>query len=237
MIIDQFIEEEQFYHYYQPIFDLKRQKQLGYEALLRSRVYPNPEFAFQAAKRASLLYELDTKSIKKAIATYQDANVKKAELLLFINVLPSTLVDPRFYSFITDLFNKSSIQAHQLVLEVSESETFDESLDFVTYIHRLRELGIWIALDDVGTGYANFNMIIEIEPDFIKLDRLFSSQLNQSKQKQSLIYFFQNYCQTNQIQLILEGLETKNELTYAKELGVLHAQGYYLGRPALLQEC
>ncbi|HDJ1468230.1 TPA: EAL domain-containing protein [Clostridioides difficile] len=78
--------------------------------------------------------------------------------------------------------------------------------------------------------------IIELEPDYLKLDRYFSQDLKSSKQKQSLISFFLNYCQEYKSQLILEGLENEMDMEMAKSLGIPIAQGYLLGKPALLTE-
>ncbi|WP_117168473.1 EAL domain-containing protein [Paraliobacillus sediminis] len=236
MLIDPFIEEEQFHHFFQPIFDVKSLKMIGFEILLRSNVFENPEQAFQAAKEANRLYDLDIRSIHNALSTYQDSPFPIEGQLLFINVFPSTLSNPNFNSFLDQLTTKLALSSKRIVLEVSESELIEHPDNFLQHLELLRQQGFTIALDDVGKGYANFDMLIKMEPDYIKLDRLFADQLDISKKKQDLVRFFLNYCHEHQVDLILEGIETKAELQMAEQLGIPYAQGFYLGRPAPFSE-
>ncbi|WP_440897988.1 EAL domain-containing protein [Amphibacillus sp. Q70] len=236
MLIDHFIEKRQFYHFFQPIYHLHSNQCIGFEALLRSIDFPNPELAFEAAKRAGRLYELDTASIEKAITTFQQANMGREDTLLFINVLPSTLINNCFPEFIHHLLNISQLNPDQIVLEISESEQMDRLLDSFHVVDQLVQHGFRFALDDVGKGYSNFDVMIAFPFDFIKLDRLFSAQLNQSIKKKALIQLFRDYCASQQISLILEGLETRQEYLLACQLGVQYAQGFFLGRPAAIEE-
>ncbi|CQR46214.1 Putative cyclic di-GMP phosphodiesterase YliE [Paraliobacillus sp. PM-2] len=232
MLIDTVIEEEHFYHYFQPIFNINGQKVIGYEVLLRTSLFPNPVYTFQAAKEVKRLYELDSKSIKKAITTYYSSAIATEKLFLFINVFPSSIVNEAFDHFLEHLLRDNQIRKDQLVLEISESELIEDPPLFRMHIERLKQQGFHFALDDVGKGYANFDMMIDLEPNYIKLDRLFSYQLDQSKKKQNLIRFFLQYCKENDIKLILEGLETEEELQVAKAVGITYVQGFLLGKPA-----
>lgn len=236
MLIDQFIEKRQFHHHFQPIYHLHSNHCIGFEALLRSIDFPNPELAFEAAKRSGRLYDLDTASIEKAIMTFKQANIGRKDTLLFINVLPSTLINHRFFEFICHLLHVSQLRADQIVLEISESEQMDQLLDSYYAVDQLVQHGFRFALDDVGKGYSNFDVMIAFPFDFIKLDRLFSAQLNQSIKKKALIQLFRDYCNSQQICLILEGLETRQEYLLACQLGVQYAQGFFLGRPAAIEE-
>ncbi|WP_112182138.1 MULTISPECIES: EAL domain-containing protein [Paraliobacillus] len=232
MLIDQFIEEEQFHHFFQPIFDVKGLKKIGNEILLRSNVYQNPEQAFLAAKKANRLYDLDTRSIHNALFTYQETDFSKTGQLLFINVFPSTISHPNFNRFLDQLTTELALTSSKMALEVSESELIEHPDNFLQHLQSLKQQGFAIALDDVGKGYANFDMLIKMEPDYIKLDRLFSDQLDISKKKQDLVRFFLHYCHENNVDLILEGIETKAEMEMAQQLDIPYAQGFFLGRPA-----
>lgn len=234
MLIKDFIRMEKFYHYFQPIFHLNDWRKIGYEVLLRSEVYPNPEYTFQKAKREKQLYELDSRSIHKAISTYHLAGISKKYGNLFLNVFPSTILNPKFPSFLKEIITKYNINSQHLVLEISESEIIEDFDVFKKQISELRKLGVLIAIDDIGSGYSNFKNIIELEPDYLKLDRYFTKNLHLSNQKQTLITFFLSYCEQYKSQLILEGVENETEIAIAKALGIHIAQGYILGRPALL---
>lgn len=232
MPIVRFIEEEQFYHYFQPIFDIKSDRRIGYEILMRSKTFRNPEQAFFAAKAANRLYDLDSRSIHKALTTYQETALSNINEFIFINVFPSTISHPNFNKFLDQLITRLTLSQNRIVLEISESELIEHPESFLQRLQSLKQQGYLIALDDVGKGYANFDMLIKMDPDYIKLDRLFSDHLDTSKKKQDLIRFFLRYCLENQVDLILEGLETKTEMETAKSLGVPNAQGFFLGKPA-----
>jgi EAL domain-containing protein (putative c-di-GMP-specific phosphodiesterase class I) len=95
----------------------------------------------------------------------------------------------------------------------------------------LQTRGIKIAVDDMGTGYSSFQQWIELEPDFIKLDRYFVKDLSANSRKQdtvrSLLSLF-----SGTTKVISEGIETIEDLYSVKQLGVSYAQGYFLGMPS-----
>ncbi|WP_182199810.1 EAL domain-containing protein [Paraliobacillus salinarum] len=235
MLIDTVIEEEKFHHHFQPIFCTNSQEKIGYEVLLRSNLHDSPLYTFQEAKKANRLYDLDTMSIEKAVATFCSSVISKYKAVLFLNVFPSTIVQHNFEHFLESVLVDNEISKEQVVLEISESELIEDPALFKRHIIWLKNQGYMFALDDVGKGYANFDMLIHLEPEYIKLDRLFSERLDQTKKKQNLIRFFLQYCRENTINLILEGVETKEELQVAKSLGVSYIQGFLLGRPNNIQ--
>jgi len=236
MLIDHFIEKRLFTHNFQPIYHLHSHNCIGFEALMRSVDFPNPELAFEAAKRAGRLYELDTASIDLAMRAYRKSKLSDGDAVLFINVLPSTLINPKFSAFIYHTIHTNQLRADQVVLEISESEQMDQLLNSFHLIQKLIDYGFQFALDDVGKGYSNFDVMIAFPFKYIKLDRLFSTQLHLSDKKKALIQLFRDYCESQNVQLVLEGLETRQEYLLAMELGVENAQGYFLGRPVAIEE-
>ncbi|WP_188206897.1 EAL domain-containing protein [Alkalibacillus aidingensis] len=236
MSIKSFITEEKFFHYFQPIYDLWHSQIIGYEVLLRSYEYPNPEHTFQEAKKEKQLYELDSRSIHKAVKTYQSEGSLGKDGNLFLNVFPSTILNPNFPSFLNQIINQSNLKSQQIVLEILESESISDFNSFKAQICNLKSSGYLIAIDDFGNGSSDFRSVIEIEPNYLKLDRYFAQDLHQSKQKQSIIKFMDRYCKEYDCQLILEGIETTEEIAMAKELQIPIGQGYILGRPGLLKE-
>ena len=91
------------------------------------------------------------------------------------------------------------------------------------------------AVDDFGGGVSDFQKIIEISPNYIKLDRYFSKDLRSKTRKQSVVKFLVNYCIKYKMGLILEGLESNDEIALAKSLGVYYGQGFGLGKPSPLR--
>jgi EAL domain-containing protein (putative c-di-GMP-specific phosphodiesterase class I) len=240
MSIQQVIENEDFYHVYQPIFEINSWNKIGYEVLFRTNFASNPEIAFQEAKRENQLFELDSLSLQKAVRSYFSEGPQK-DGYLFINVFPSSILHPQFPSILKTIMAEKSIYSHheniKIVLEITESEKIADAYfeAFKERIAQIKEHDILIAIDDIGKGYNAFQLLIEIAPNFLKLDRFFAKDLSHSKPKQTMIDLFIKYCDQYNCKLILEGIEKDVELAAAKYIGVHFTQGYLLGRPGLLE--
>ncbi|MED1958713.1 EAL domain-containing protein [Brevibacillus formosus] len=230
------LQKEPPYPVFQPLVHLTTGQFFGYEALLRSAAHRTREALFRKARAEGYLYELDTLSMKKAMESYfTRVTFYDQAPLLFINVFPSTLLNPAFLSFITEgLFGSWN---RRIVLEINEANEEDKMWEIRLLGQKIRELrqhGFLIALDDVGSGAASLKKIVEYEPDIVKLDRYFGKQLSSIPNKQKLVSLFVQYCQDH-TQLVLEGIEEPEDLAVALALGVPVGQGFLLGHPEPLQ--
>ncbi|MFD1021061.1 EAL domain-containing protein [Thalassobacillus hwangdonensis] len=224
---------ESFYHNYQPIFNLRTWNKTGYEVLFRSKIHATPVKAFQIAKKEKNLFKLDIESIKLALhnlSTFQHIH-KGAKL--FINVYPSTILHPDFNFFFKEHIHPC-VQKDSLVFELNESEELDHPGPLVKKLDSLKSSGLKIAIDDFGAGRSDMMNLLELNPDYIKVDRYITSELDTSPKKQEFLQYLVNYSRRFNIKLILEGIETSKELTVAKMLGVTYAQGFLLGKPQKL---
>lgn len=231
LMMVQSIEKEFRYsitHWFQPIYHLKNNSILGYEALLRdaSQLQTSPVQIFKEAEKNGYQNILDIKSIKTALKTFQNKSN-----LLFLNVLLSTLLERDFISW----WDMHVPALKPIVLELLESEQISNWEELKVIIKELRQRHVKIAIDDMGGGYSFFQQWIELDPDFIKLDRYFAENLSISTRKQktveSLLDLF-----SNTTELIIEGVETEEDLDIAELLGIPYAQGYLLGRPSPLEK-
>jgi EAL domain-containing protein (putative c-di-GMP-specific phosphodiesterase class I) len=226
------LQHDEFYHFYQPIYDLCKKEVRGYESLIRTSHYNNIEELFLCAKREDRLHELDIRSISKAISFYFKNH--KRDVPLFINVYPSTLLNSSFQSFLTDhILSNPNFTPNQIVFEIIEEHVELHMLKSI--ISQLKDLGFIFAIDDVGKGSSTLRTIIELEPHYIKMDAYFSKNLSTSQQKQKMLTSFLDYCGKDVV-LILEGIEEKHDLAVAETLGVKIGQGYLLGRPDSLEK-
>lgn len=225
------INEGNIYHHFQPIFSLKDKKRIGYEGLLRSNDFTNPELFFQQVIINNQLFQLDTLSVYKALKTFRtnESNEK-----LFLNIFPSTIFNHGFSDFLNKLATEKLLSNQNITFELSEVETVRDPDQLKERIDTLRSYGISIAFDDVGKGKAYIQDIIELDPEYIKLDRYFSKDLHLSEKKQAFIYLILEYCRRYDISVILEGIETIKDLEIAQSLSIPLGQGYLLGRPQLL---
>jgi EAL domain-containing protein (putative c-di-GMP-specific phosphodiesterase class I) len=228
------IAQDDLFHLFQPIFHLPSQQAIGYEALIRCKSIAGIDSLFQAATEQSSLFELDTLSVYNAIAFYfSESDRRKSPEYLFVNIFPSTLIDHAFPLFIHKVIHKYGELSARIVFEINEARSEMDDWNnglFTQNIKLLRKHGFLIAFDDVGEGATTLKRMIELTPDFVKLDRFFSKNLAESQQKQKMIKFFVDYC-AGESRLILEGIEEPEDLLKAHSLGVTLGQGYLLTRP------
>ncbi|MDQ0352280.1 EAL domain-containing protein (putative c-di-GMP-specific phosphodiesterase class I) [Alkalibacillus filiformis] len=232
--VKQLIEGKNFFHVFQPIHNLIEKRIIGYEALFRSQLFDAPEQAFRSADSYDQLFELDKLSVTNAVKYFSNFRLEGGELL-YINVFPSTVGRPEFVPFIIDLVDSTSLRRGQVVIELVELEAI-KSLDDLKYNTRnLKDSGFKLSIDDVGKGSSSFRLMIELEPQIVKIDQYFIRELPHSTLKQKMIESLVGYCYETETDFILEGIETARELEVAKQLGVRKGQGYYLGEPAPLE--
>jgi EAL domain-containing protein (putative c-di-GMP-specific phosphodiesterase class I) len=227
--IQYLIESGNFHHYYQSLFSMKNWERIGGEILFRSD-FGTPDVIFQNAKAVNKLYELETKSIYKLFNDYphQESTLKG---LIFINIFPSTVLHIEFPDFIRKLARISTCINKKIVFEIIERDYVEDIQYLKERIDLLKGLGYLVAIDDVGKGWSSLNMIIELEPHFLKLDQYFSINLSASRQKQEMIKSLLQYTTYTGSKVVLEGIEQEADLAMAKALGVDICQGYLLGRP------
>jgi EAL domain-containing protein (putative c-di-GMP-specific phosphodiesterase class I) len=211
-------------HWFQPIYSLKNNNIVGYEALMRdaSELKASPVDIFKEAEKNGQRSTLDRKSIKNATESF-----KHGLAPLFINVFPATLLEKDFISW----WDISISNPTPVVLELLESEPVDnwEALKEIT--NKLKKRGVKIAVDDMGGGYSFFQQWIELAPDFIKLDRYFAQNLSVSSKKQKTISSMVDLF-SGSTEIIIEGIEKEEDLNIAGFLGIPYAQGFLLGKPS-----
>lgn len=233
------IEKQLYHHHFQPIFNMKENKIIGYEALLRtSNARHNPEYLFRRAIEMGQLTKLDSTSLLTALQTFASSvakNKHERSLLLALNVYGSTLVSATFLQRLQQVIHNVGIKPEQIMLELNESEPVYNYSSLQHTIHKLKDTGIQIALDDVGKGYSATRRIIELEPTYIKLDKYFLNDIHQSVMKQDLLKLLVDFSVKHNVQLIIEGVEIEADLMLIESLGIQYGQGFLLGKPATLE--
>jgi len=221
--LSNFLDAYSLNHWYQPVMNLSTGNIIGYEALLRCQRKENfsPLDIFNQVQSEGLLNEFDYLLIEKALS-----HVSSHTDTLFINVFPSTLLNQDFMDMWDMFFDKEM----SIVVEVCENEQIRDWDCLKKIIKQLKARQVKIAIDDLGAGHSFFRQWIELEPDFIKIDQYFASNLSTNTKKQEIIKYLIMLFNGN-TKLILEGIETPEDLEMALELGLEYGQGYYLGKP------
>jgi len=216
--------------YFQPVFYLKPRRLLGREALSRPPAegyFGNPEVLFDTAFHLGMLFDLETMCHKKALLKL---GKKAQENLTFFNVSPYLIQDAKFKRF--SLFYKNYAEASNVVLELTERTSINNFAGFLKTIKFFTEEGFKISIDDIGSGYAALDLIVEIKPDFVKIDRHLIKDIQDNPVKQNLLKAIINFCGQSEITSIAEGIEKEEELKVLIDYGIDAGQGYFLARPS-----
>lgn len=228
------VNNESITSYFQPIIDMRTNTIYGYEALARgvkadgSLMYPDELFA--KSKRNDFNFRLDKLCRESALKT---AAIKKVHQKVFINFIPTAIYDPEFCLASTQKWaDQLEFDPSQIIFEVVETELVKDQKHLRTILEFYRAKGYKIALDDVGEGYSSLNMLIELKPDIIKVDRNIIDGIDKNELKQSVYRALFNLAREHGIEVLAEGIETASELEMIKSIGVDYAQGYYFARPS-----
>ena len=211
-----------FYSVFQPIVDLETREAVGYEALTRFDSGQRPDRCFADAWSVGLGAELELATLAAAVAAGQEL---PAGRWLDLNVSPRLLADPE------RLREVLRAAERPLVLEITEHEVIG---DYAAVRDAIRGLGkdVRVAVDDAGAGVANFGHIIDLHPDFVKLDLGLVRRVNANMGRQAMVVGMRHFSRSAGCRLVAEGVETEAEARTLSELGVEFGQGYVFGRPA-----
>ncbi|MEV4703897.1 EAL domain-containing protein [Actinoplanes sp. NPDC049316] len=212
---------------FQPIVQLDDGMVRGYEALARFERdhFPNPAEAFAAAMTAGLGVELEQLAIRRALLRLDDL---PAGAWLSLNASVEALLAPATIEMLL-------AHAHRgLAVEVTEHVPVRDYSALGEVLDRLRAVGILIAVDDAGAGFASLSHILQLRPDIIKLDIGLTRDIDTDPVRIALTRALVTFADSVGALLIAEGIETYAEHEQLRSLGVRHGQGYYIAKPGPL---
>lgn len=218
---------------YQPIVELDTGATHGFESLVRAPAgsqWSAPAALFEAAEKCGLLFEFDC--LCRAAGLRQARGGIPKGTRLFLNCLPSAIHDPAFGAArLRETLEAVELTPRDLVFEISESEWIKDFPTFLAVRDEYRALGIRFALDDTGAGYSSMRAVMEIAPDYIKVDAGIVRGCASDAGRRALLHAIQSIAATIDATVIAEGIETEDDLEEVRSAGIALGQGYFLGRP------
>ena len=215
---------------FQPIVDLASGHVVGAEALARfhdvdGNAIPT-ERCFLDAHAVDMGVPLELAVIRRALDCEQ---VRLPEgRYLALNVSPAVLEhDDLAFEIAAHRTNRP------LVVEITEHQPVEDYVALSASLDRLRELGVRVAVDDVGSGFASFRHVTRVNPDILKLDRTLVCGIDDDPVRQSLASAIVAFAADVGAVVVSEGIENQSELSCLKGLAVGCGQGFYLARPNL----
>lgn len=215
--------------YYQPIVDNKTLKWEKYEALVRlidsDGAVHSPIHFLDIAKQTK-----QYKSITKAMVEQAFATFEHRKCTVSINLSIDDIVDLSTRTFIIQSIQKTAIGGH-LVLEIVESEGIENFQEVKIFIQEVKALGCQIAIDDFGTGYSNFSYLLQLNPDFIKIDGSMIRNLTTDRNSRLIVQTIVHFAKSIGMKTIAEFVKDEATFEVVKELGIDYSQGYYFSPP------
>jgi EAL domain-containing protein (putative c-di-GMP-specific phosphodiesterase class I) len=226
-ILDRCITGEHFNMLYQPIVRMEDHSIFAHEALVRcpQKELRSPHVLFNVAEQGDRIWPLSRLLRRIAISAVPQL---PNDTSMFVNLHPKDFDDPELLQ--PDTLLKR--YAPRLVLEVTERAAILDFNHFRSKLDALREYGVRIAIDDLGSGYSALSLVAELDPDYIKLDMTLIRSIDESPVRQNLLRNMVSFATDLGAQVVAEGVETRPELETLRDLGCHFVQGYYLAVPS-----
>jgi EAL domain-containing protein (putative c-di-GMP-specific phosphodiesterase class I) len=216
------IDDEAFETVFQPIVDLLNGRHAGFEALTRFDDGTPPALMFGGARACGMDRELELATLRSALAAARDL---PDDAWLSLNVSAGLLVrEPRLASLL-------AAAERELVIEITEDSTLVEGQDARAALQGMN-VTARLAVDDAGDAAIKPRHLVEMRPDFVKLDIALIRDIDTDSHRQQLVRGLKAFAHAAGGVLIAEGIESPSERATLAMLGVPFGQGYLFGRPA-----
>ncbi len=227
--INRLIDERLIKFAFQPIVDIKTGEIFAYEALMRSLTpeFRGPLEILSVAEAQSKLPQLDKTIMSVVFETIDKNKDIIGDRFIFVNSIPNDSADDDYILNFKEHYND---YFDQIVIEIIERESRNENL-LIEKIHKLKNNGLKIAIDDFGSGYSNEVRILKIQPNILKLDMELVQGISKDEDKQAIVNSIIEFCHQKEIKVVAEGIEEQQDLFYLIDNGADLVQGYYLAKP------
>ncbi|NYS60228.1 EAL domain-containing protein [Vreelandella salicampi] len=215
---------------FQPIVDVTKRRIIYYEALVRG---PKGESAGSILSQVTddLMYRFDQECRIKAIELASELDMQER---LSINFLPNAVYEPEACIQATlETSKRVGWPTERLNFEITETERVKDRAHMRNIIDSYRAMGFTTSLDDFGNGYANLDLLTDLRPDSLKIDRELVMGCDSDTRRQAILSSVVTLAEELNVTLVAEGVETREESRCLLALGLPLQQGFYFARPSL----
>lgn len=234
--MDEALARGEFCVYYQPIYNAITNKITSAEALVRwnhptKGMIPPGKF-IPLFERNGFITRLDA-FVWEAVCAFISGRLKAGlpVVPVSVNVSRKDLFSPHLVHFLVNLVERYDIGSELLKIEITESAYTDDPHQMMTIIKHFKEHGFRLLMDDFGSGYSSLNMLKDTEVDILKIDMKFLEDIETSKRAGNVITSVVRMAKWLDMETVAEGVETKNQLDFLRNIGCDQIQGYYYSKP------
>ncbi len=226
----------EFELWYQPQVSLADRQLAGFEALLRWR-HPDhgllsPQAFIEVLEESSIAEEVGDWIVDQACRAASEWQLSGlGALRVGVNLFPAQLRSDRLFAVVSSTLQRHRLCASQLEIEITENTVLRHSNQSTKALKRLKTVGVGIAFDDFGTGFASLSLLQKYPLTRLKIDRSFVAQIDHKAGDAAIVEAVVGMARSLDLAVIAEGVETEAQETALIKLGCEEAQGYLYGRP------
>lgn len=224
------IDEDRVEPLFQPIVDVKTQKIMKYESLMRivdkDGSYISPFHFLELAKKNKLYHKLTKIMIEKTFLKF-----KNSQYIVSINISVEDILNRDIHMLIINKLDFYKMGS-RVVFEIIESEGIENFDEVLNFINEVKAYDAKVSIDDFGTGYSNFEYLMKLKVDYIKIDGSMIKNIDTNRDSELITQTIVNFAKEMKIKTVAEFVYSKSVFDKVKELGVDYAQGYYFGEPS-----
>jgi len=232
-LVNTALANEKIISYFQPIINNKTKEIIKYESLVRlidedDKVLA-PYFFLDTAKKGKFYSQ-----ITKVVLQNSFAALALTDKEISINLSALDIEKESISDFIFKLLEEHKEKTHRVVFELLEDENVKDMQQIKTFIERVKKYNVSIAIDDFGSGYSNFERLLEYQPDILKIDGSLIKNILTDKYSLNVVKTIITFAKNQNIAIIAEYVENEAIYNLLHELGVEFSQGYFFGKPEKL---
>ena len=224
-----------FIPYLQPIYSIQYDCVYGAEVLVRKidphgNIHPPVEF-IRILEKEHMISKMDLEMLRQSCQLLQKWKAQWPELVLNVNFSRNTLTEPDYLAQVDKIFAETGVDPRRLVFEITESSQGIQLESLSSLLDELKQRGITIAIDDLGTEAACLEMLYLPQISVAKIDRSLICKAEHSPREQTVIRHLIDLCHDLGMRCVAEGIENDGQIELLKQLGCDRLQGFKIGKP------
>ena len=233
--INDALANNEFVVHYQPKFHLASRRFISSEALVRwdskkHGLLPPSKF-IPIVEAAGLIHEIDTFVFKRVCEDLNEAKRKGRRILpVSINFSLYEFYSSEFLNSILNILERYNINPSYIEIEITEATSRANAFTAISIIKKLRDKGIRVLMDDFGVGFSNIGNLRKIPFDAVKIDKSFIDDITTDLKSRAIVKFLIELCQANDLEVIAEGVDDKEQVEILKKLKCNTIQGFYYSK-------
>ena len=237
----QALENKEFRLFYQPKVSLKTMQIVGVECLIRwdhpERGMLGPDQFIEVAEETGSIIDIGTWVIDEAFAAAQEINrTSESPLHIAINISPRQFRDPNLTTTIRRCIRETDMNPEHIELEITETMLMQDAAAAEETVRNLSDLGVRLAIDDFGTGYSSLSILKRFPINTVKVDKSFVMDIPDNPDDVAITRAVIAMAHELKMEVVAEGVETREQLQFLADLDCEYAQGYLFSRPVPFAE-